>query len=77
SPNMMTYPDAHPGWYAETLTELLDLAANGTIKPIVSQRIPLAEAARAHELLAYGRHAGKIVLTTEPETTGSEPSSWT
>ena len=62
SPNMMSYPDAHPGWYRATLVELLDLAADGTIEPLLDERIPLAEAARAHELLAHGRHAGKVVL---------------
>lgn len=63
SPNMMRYPQAHIDWYRDTLTELLELAAAGTIKPIVADRIPLRDAARAHELLARGGHAGKIVLT--------------
>ena len=31
---------------------------------IVAERIPLAEAARAHELLESGRYAGKVVLVT-------------
>jgi NADPH2:quinone reductase len=51
-------------WYRETLTELLDLLAAGKIKPVVAERIPLAEAARAHELLERGRYAGKVVLVT-------------
>jgi NADPH2:quinone reductase len=51
-------------WYHETLAELLDLLAEGRIKPIVAERIPLAEAARAHELLERGRYAGKVVLVT-------------
>lgn len=51
-------------WYRETLTELLNLLAAGKIKPIVAERIPLAEAARAHELLERGRYAGKVVLIT-------------
>jgi NADPH:quinone reductase-like Zn-dependent oxidoreductase len=49
-------------WYRETLTELLDLLAAGKIKPVVAERIPLAEAARAHELLERGGYAGKVVL---------------
>jgi NADPH:quinone reductase-like Zn-dependent oxidoreductase len=32
------------------------------IKPIVAERIPLAEAVRAHELLKHGGYAGKVVL---------------
>jgi len=49
-------------WYRATLTELLDALAAGKIKPVVAERIPLAEAARAHELLERGRYAGKVVL---------------
>jgi NADPH2:quinone reductase len=52
-------------WYRETLAELLDLLAAGRIKPVVAERIPLAEAARAHELLERGRYAGKVVLITD------------
>jgi NADPH:quinone reductase-like Zn-dependent oxidoreductase len=51
-------------WYRETLTELLDLLAAGKIKPVVAERFPLAEAARAHELLERGGYAGKVVLVT-------------
>jgi NADPH2:quinone reductase len=49
-------------WYRETQTELLDSLAAGKIKPVVAERIPLAEAARAHELLERGGYAGKVVL---------------
>jgi NADPH:quinone reductase-like Zn-dependent oxidoreductase len=51
-------------WYRETLAELLDLLAAGKIKPVVAERIPLDEAARAHELLERGGYAGKVVLVT-------------
>jgi NADPH:quinone reductase-like Zn-dependent oxidoreductase len=51
-------------WYQETLTELLGLLAAGQIKPVVAARFPLAEAARAHELLERGGYAGKVVLVT-------------
>jgi NADPH2:quinone reductase len=49
-------------WYRETLAELFDLLAQGKIKPVVAERIPLAQAARAHEMLERGGYAGKIVL---------------
>jgi NADPH:quinone reductase-like Zn-dependent oxidoreductase len=49
-------------WYRATLTELLGYLAAGDIKPVVAARIPLAEAARAHELLERGGYAGKVVL---------------
>jgi NADPH2:quinone reductase len=52
-------------WYRKTLTELLDLLAAGTIKPIVAERIPLVEAARAHELIEQGGYRGKVVLVTK------------
>ena len=51
-------------WYRKTLAELLDLLATGKLKPIVAERIPLVEAARAHELLEKGGYAGKVVLIT-------------
>jgi NADPH2:quinone reductase len=77
SPNMVDYPKAHPDWYRNTLTELLGLAASGTVEPIIDARIPLAEAARAHELLHHGRHAGKVGLMTGSTSEDSESASWT
>jgi NADPH:quinone reductase-like Zn-dependent oxidoreductase len=64
SPNLAEFAPAHHAWYRETLTELLDLLAAGEIKPAVAERIPLVEAARAHELLERGGYAGKAVLVT-------------
>lgn len=51
-----------PGWYRETLASLLDLLRQRRLRPIVGARLPLREAARAHELLAGGSVSGKIVL---------------
>lgn len=51
-------------WYRGTLDELLQLLAAGKIEPLVAARVPLREAARAHELLEAGGHAGKVVLVT-------------
>jgi NADPH:quinone reductase-like Zn-dependent oxidoreductase len=62
SPNLVEFAPAHADWYRETLTELLDLLAAGRIKPVVAERIPLVEAARAHELIERGGYAGKVVL---------------
>ncbi|UCG24720.1 MAG: zinc-binding dehydrogenase [Chloroflexota bacterium] len=61
---ILTTPDLDKdnAWYRETLADLLDLLAAGEIKPVVSERIPLAEATRAHELLERGQYAGKVVL---------------
>ncbi|MFZ4813866.1 MAG: zinc-binding dehydrogenase [Phototrophicaceae bacterium] len=48
--------------YHEDLTYLLGLLAGGQIKPVIGERLPLAEAARAHRLLEEGAVRGKIVL---------------
>jgi NADPH:quinone reductase-like Zn-dependent oxidoreductase len=50
-------------WYRRTLAELLNLLAAGKLHPVVAARLPLPEAARAHELLESGAYAGKVVLT--------------
>lgn len=52
-------------WYRETLTTLLDYLAAAKIDPVLAERIPLPEAARAHELLERGGHAGKVVLVAK------------
>jgi NADPH2:quinone reductase len=65
TPNVGEYGLAHSAWYRETLAELLDLVATGKINPLVAQRVPLAEAARAHEMLERGGYAGKVVLVTD------------
>lgn len=60
-------------WYRETLAELLDLLAQGKLRPVVAARIPLAEAARAHELLERGGYAGKVVLVSgAPQPSGQQ-----
>lgn len=42
--------------------ELLRLLAAGKIRPAISTRLPLAEAARAHALIENGQVQGKLVL---------------
>lgn len=54
-------------WYRETLAKLLEWLAAGKLKPVVAERFPLAEAARAHELLERGGYAGKVVLISGQE----------
>jgi NADPH2:quinone reductase len=51
-----------PDWFHEDLTLLLNLLKQGKIKPIVATRMPLNQAAQAHELVAGGSMKGKIVL---------------
>lgn len=63
-PTLDTHARSHPDWAAATLGELLDALAAGELHPVVAERIPLAEAGRAHALLERGGHAGKVVLVT-------------
>jgi NADPH:quinone reductase-like Zn-dependent oxidoreductase len=39
--------------------------ADGSLEPTIQERIPLLEAARAHELIEGGKYAGKVVLVVE------------
>jgi NADPH2:quinone reductase len=63
-PDLGAFIEAHDGWYRMTLSKLLNWLAEGKLRPVVAERTPLAEAARAHELLDRGGYGGKIVLVT-------------
>jgi NADPH:quinone reductase-like Zn-dependent oxidoreductase len=52
----------HPDWFREDLAQLLTLLKDQKIKPHVSERLPLREAAKAHDLIEHARVSGKIVL---------------
>ena len=54
--------ERHPEWLHEDLALLLALLAEGKIKPIIAERLPLEQIAYAHELLETSRVEGKIVL---------------
>jgi NADPH2:quinone reductase len=54
-----------PDWFREDLGTLLGLLADRQIAPVISERLPLSEAPRAHELLAEGSTVGKLVLCCE------------
>ena len=47
----------------EILNRCAELITNGKLRPVVSTTLPLAEAARAHQLVEAGHVQGKIVLT--------------
>jgi NADPH2:quinone reductase len=51
-----------PAWFRQDLTALFDLLQQQKIKPLIVQRLPLAEARQAQELLGNGGVTGKIVL---------------
>ncbi len=58
---MHTY-DHMPERRHDAMTRALELLASGKAKPAIAARFPLAEAARAHELVESRRAMGKIVL---------------
>jgi NADPH2:quinone reductase len=60
--SIQTLKRLKPDWFHEDLILLLNLLKQGKIKPIVAAKMPLNQAAQAHELLASGSVRGKIVL---------------
>ena len=60
--SIQTFMRLKPAWFRQDLLTLFDLLQRRDIRPLIAERIPLAEARRAHELLAQGGVAGKIVL---------------
>jgi NADPH:quinone reductase-like Zn-dependent oxidoreductase len=52
----------NPDRFRQDLTAVLDLLQQQKIKPLIAQRLPLADARRAQELLGQGGVNGKIVL---------------
>ena len=55
---------AADGWYQRVMAEVFALGASGEIDPLVAATFPLEDASAAHEFLARGGHAGKVVLVT-------------
>lgn len=52
----------YPQWFREDFATLIQLLREGKIHPVVAERLPLAEARRAHELLESSASKGKLVL---------------
>ena len=48
---------------AAVVEHVWPLVADGTVRPVVSTTMPLAEAGRAHALMTSGESSGKILLT--------------
>lgn len=59
--SMHTFDD-DPAMRRSANAALLDLFVRRVIRPAIQERIPLAEAARAHALLESGKVLGKLVL---------------
>jgi NADPH:quinone reductase-like Zn-dependent oxidoreductase len=60
--SITTEKKSHPDWFREDLAAMLELLRNQEIKPRISERLPLREAPRAHELIEHAKVTGKIVL---------------
>jgi len=54
--------EKQPDWFHEDLTALFNLLAQGKIKPVIAERMSLAEAMQAHDLVERAAVEGKIVL---------------
>ena len=57
-----TLKERHPEWFREDLALLLGLLAEGRVRPVVAERLPLEGVVRAHELLEGAGARGKLVL---------------
>jgi NADPH:quinone reductase-like Zn-dependent oxidoreductase len=60
--SLTTEKKNHPGWLPEDLSLLLAMLREKTISPVIAERLPLRDAARAHELLEAAAVSGKIVF---------------
>ena len=54
----------HQDWYRADFRALLGLLREGKIHPVVAERLPLADARKAHELLESRAATGKLVLVS-------------
>lgn len=53
---------AIPGFFVETLTELIGLVLSGKIKIQTGTILPLSQASKAHQMLEGRKNIGKIIL---------------
>jgi NADPH:quinone reductase-like Zn-dependent oxidoreductase len=65
--SIQTLMRLRPAMFREDLIALFDLLHEHKIAPLIAQRLPLAEARHAHELLGEGGVTGKIVLVANQQ----------
>ena len=70
--SIQTLKRLKPALFREDLVTLLDLLRQQKIKPIIAERLPLAEAKRAQVMLAKGGVTGKIVLLADQRPSSLE-----
>ena len=59
----MALTHASPAQLAGIHAALVEGLANGTLRPVIAQELPLAQAPRAHEAVMEPGHYGKVVMT--------------
>ena len=60
--SMPVFVKGRPDLARRTVSDLLRWLTEGTLRPVIHARVPLDEAARAHELLEERRASGRVVL---------------
>ena len=60
--NVTSFKKKHGNWFREDIAVLMQLLADKKIRPVVAERFPLRDAAKAHRLLDSAAVTGKIVL---------------
>jgi len=60
----MAYGHASPRQLAGIHAALVEGLENGSLRPVIAQEFPLAQAAKAHEAVMAPGHHGKVVLVT-------------
>ena len=70
--SIQTLKRLKPALFRQDLTALFDLLQQKKIKPLIAQRLPLAEARHAQESLGKGGVTGKIVLVRNGSSLESE-----
>jgi NADPH2:quinone reductase len=69
--SIQTLKRLKPALFRQDLIALFDLLQQKKIKPLIAQRLPLAEARQAQESLGKGGVTGKIVLVPNGSSLGS------
>ncbi len=59
---LFSVAEPYPELFRKSMDQMIKYLSQGKINPVISEKIPLAQAARAHELLETGEGMGKIVL---------------
>jgi NADPH2:quinone reductase len=61
----VTGPSGKSAIVEAVTTSVWPMIANGRVRPVIGARLPIQQAAQAHQLLSSGGVTGKIVLTLD------------